>query len=167
MVCAFIWYVPESVPPIGTIRSTFGHFWTICPSKCPYHRDHLLYIWAKSAYLSLKASLLQGRSAVHSIAVIITGIECTAERPYRRDAFRDKQADLTQMYSRTSLQQGHLSGQTNYKNSSKYQMKAQTICLSAEKYHKTTQMGCLILRHPIVDKHCFPDIISIRRRSCR
>ena len=28
-------------------------------------------------------------------------------------------------------------------------MKAQTICLPAENYHKTTQMGCLILRHPL------------------
>ena len=47
MVCAFIWYVPESVPVIGTICCTFGLFWPICPSKCPYHRDHLLYIWGQ------------------------------------------------------------------------------------------------------------------------
>ena len=29
----------------------------ICPSKCPYHRDHLLYIWAffQSLYLQLRS----------------------------------------------------------------------------------------------------------------
>ena len=57
-LCFHLVCVPESVPVLGTICCTFGLFWPICPSKCPYHRDHLLYIWVKSAYLSLKASLL-------------------------------------------------------------------------------------------------------------
>ena len=85
----------------------------------------------------------------------MTAIECTAERPYRRDAFRDKQADLAQMYSRWSLWQGHFEGQIGQNSlnvqqmvpitgtlSGTYQMKAQTICLPAENYHKTTQRGC-------------------------
>ena len=52
----------------------------------------------------------------------MTAIECTAERPYGRDVFRDKWANLAQMYSRTSLWQGRLSGQIDQNGPNVQQM---------------------------------------------